>query len=315
MKLAYYEENNYHTEIFGTFLYYAFLNNIQITVFNDNDKSGYISYYKNIHNFDLKMTCELEQLHTNFDNIIIGTSSSINNLKCIESSVSHKLIYVCHLLEDVNHPKNIVLTPLNKLNSNTHYVLPIHNFITNTVTHPKKKNIITLIGRFKDDNRNTKDIIETITKCPELNYEIHIYSRHKKFVPNSLFNLAKIYPARLKIYLKFNTTDLEKRITESKFLVTLATKNSWYHKDRLSGVIPLAFNYNIPLILDDELNKIYNFTSSVVYNESLMDKIQYITNMSDDEYIELIKRTYTEKNRILKENNLILFNLFQNTQL
>ena len=38
MKIAYYEENTYHTEIFGTFVEIFKKNNYDITIYNSLDK-------------------------------------------------------------------------------------------------------------------------------------------------------------------------------------------------------------------------------------------------------------------------------------
>ena len=314
MKIAYYEENNYHTEIIGVFLYYFFLNELSVTVFNDNDKSGYINYYKNIHDFELKKIKDIHEIYNEYDYIIIGTSYSIDNIKNIYPIIQNKIIFVCHLMENINIEDKrsnncIVLSPINKINNSCQYIMPIHNFISSH--HIKKKNILTLIGRFKDNNRDTKDIIKIISEHSDLNYEIHIYSRHIKFVPKILFELSKKYPDKLKIFLKVKMENLEKKIKASKFLLTLVSKNSWYHKDRLSGIIPLAFNYDIPLIMDKNLNNIYKFKSPIMYQDSISEIIKDISTISDNDYIDLVEKVKSEKKYIINQNNIVLNNLLK----
>lgn len=311
MKIAYYEENNYHTEIFGTFLYYLNVNRINVTVYNNSDKSDYINYYKKICDFELKNTDEILKDHPSFDYIIIGTSYSTEHIKDIYNDIKNKMIPVCHLMENINSDINcFVLTPLNTINNKCHYVLPIHNFITET-NNINKKNIFTLVGRFKDNNRDTADILFTLNKFKHLNFELHIYARHIKFIPKSLMEFSKLNPNKLKIFLKTKTNILEKKISESKYLLTLVSKNSCYHKDRLSGIIPLSFNYNIPLIMDKKLNQIYNFSSCLTYENSLSEIIEKATNISDNDYTDLVNQVKDEKINIINNNNLVLSKLLK----
>lgn len=302
MNIAYYEENNYHTEIMGTFLYYFREKGIMVTVYNNMDRSEYVQYFKKICNFELKKIDEFKKFHHTHNYIILGTSYSIEHIRDMYNHIKYKIIPVCHLKENINdNEKCIILSPINLINKNCNYIFPIHNFMNNCTE--KKANIFSLIGRFKDDNRDTQDLINTITKYHDLNYEIHIYSRHKKFIPKKIFELQSAYPNRLKIFLKIKMDMLEKRINNSKFLITLVKNNSCYHNDRLSGILPLAFNYNIPLIMDKSLNNIYKFESSIQYNNSLAEVIEYVTNINGIEYTNLVNKVALEKKNIIENNN------------
>ena len=306
MKVAYYEENNYHTEILGVFLYYCQMNTINMIVYNDSDKSEYIDYYKKIHNFELKKIDEIKKEYDEYDYIILGTSYSVDRIKDIYSKIYSKMIPVCHLKENiVSDQQCIILTPLNVKNASCNYILPIHNFNPDTSIQ-KKKNIFTLVGRFKDNNRDTDDLINSLSKCNSQNYEVHLYARHVKFIPKRIFEYSTQNPSKLKIFLKTKTAILEKRIKESKFLLTLVSKNSYYHNDRLSGVIPLAFNYNVPLIMDKNLNNIYGFSSCLTYDNSLSEILEYAIEMSEDVYNSKIKDVMCEKNIIVNKNNITL---------
>ena len=76
MKIAYYEENNYHTEIMGTFLNFFTKMGAEITVYNTKDMSATVSYFKQFSNFDLKPKTEMINDYNMYDKIFIGTSSS-----------------------------------------------------------------------------------------------------------------------------------------------------------------------------------------------------------------------------------------------
>jgi len=309
MKIAYYEENNYHTEIMGTFLE-PFLND-EIIVFNDIDKSGYVNWFKKQINFELKNTDDFINNYLNFDIIIIGTSTSfkfIDNNLVNTNLTKPKFFFITHIKED--HEKNInnngfVLTPLNKIN-NFNYILPINN-LYNSTNKVYNKITICLVGRFKDSNRNTDDLIKLLDNYNHLNFEIRIYTRHKKFIPNKILNLQNKYDTnKLKIFYKLSVEQIINSLNEITYFCPLSSKKSCYVKDRLTGMIPFSYNFNTPLLLDDETNNIYNLKTPIIYNNSLCEIIEKICYMDKNMYDKLILNIINEKQLIVKNNFKIL---------
>ena len=311
MKIAYYEQNNYHTEIMGTFLEYFTTNKgCEIVVYNSADKSSTVSYFNKFCNFALKPHTELASEHQLFDKIIIGTSSDCEDFIGRASGVDfNKVIYVCHLKSDIRpiYQNIIVLTPLNNL-PKTNYLLPIHNYITEIV--PRKKNILTIIGRFKDNNRDTADLVKLITNYNHLDFCVQIFSRVAKFVPKVLFELSATHPTRLRISLKTPSDKMDTYLRKSKFILPLVKKNSWYYKDRLSGSIALAYNYNVPLIMDKQLQNIYG-TDGIFYENSLSEIIETVVKMPDETYNELVTKFIYNKNQLIARNHLLMDGLVQ----
>lgn len=319
MKIAYYEENNYHTEILATFIepFITTINspNNSITIFNDSDNSDYISYFHKIIQFELKKINEFITIYDQFDIIIIGTSSSCSflcnqniNLDLIKS----KIYMISHLKEDIENVKrfkNIVLTPLNNCES-TNYILPINSLFTNKIKNYYPIITIGLVGRFKDSNRDTKDLINLITNYSHLDFKIKIFTRNKKFIPHELNQLQNKYPDKLKIYYKVTTTNLINQLKDINYFCPLSSKNSWYLKDRLSGMIPFAYNFNTPLLLDKLTNQIYNLKSPIIYANSLTDIIEQLCTKTKVDYDKLIDNLIDEKNEIAIKNNIILKELY-----
>ncbi len=267
----------------------------------------------------------MDKIHL-FDVIIIGTSNSFNyydDLKKLydNKKVKAKFLMINHLKEDIekynlvseidSYIKNIVLTPINKINSNISYILPINNLYGKNKEISFKTIKICLIGRFKDDNRNSNDLIKLINKYENLNFQIIIYTRHKKFIPDKLLKTQLNHKAKLIIHYKSSTNDIINSLNEITYFCPLSSKNSCYTKDRLTGLIPFSFNFNTPLLLDSETNNYYNLKSPIIYNESLCEIIEKICNFSEEHYKNILNDVINEKNKILHENKEILNRLFE----
>lgn len=312
LKIAYYEENKYHTEIMATFL--EPFPNSEIVVYNNRDMSDYVSWYKKFIKYDIKSINEFINDYNLYDIIFIGTSTKfqffndIYNINNINKKT--KIYLITHLKEELSLFKNcnnIVLTPLN-INDFSTFVLPINNLFSNTL---KTKNPISIgiIGRFKDTNRNTQDIINLVQSFNHLNFAIKIFTRHEKFIPKAILMLQNNFPDKIQIYYGLSTKKIIDSIHTINYFCPLSSKNSWYHKDRLTGVIPFSLNFNTPLLLDDDTNKIYNLNSAIVYENSLCEIIEHICNMNDNKYIELVESVVEEKINICNNNNITINNI------
>ena len=314
MKIGFYEENTYHTEILGTFIE-PFLENSEneFVVYNGLDKSEWVNYYEKIYKFEVKSHFDIIKDLNNLDKIIIGSSSSTSFFldkldKGILDSIKNKIFYVTHLKEELNiyeSKKTIVLSPLNKSDKNT-FILPINNSYK-IINKNKDKLIIGVIGRFKNDNRDSDEIINLIINNKDKDFAIYIFSRHIKFIPNKLFEIQKIYPDKLKFFLKKNTEYMVKIFNQIKYLIPLSNKNSIYYKDRLTGIIPLSYNFNIPLVIENNLADIYNINSCIKYNNSIQEVFNTLFTC---DYNNLLNNLIIEKNKIILNNNLILQKLF-----
>ncbi len=344
LNIAYYEENDYHTEILATFLEPVYKEeNIKIVVYNNRDKSDYVNYFRNIYNYEIRQNEILKDEYKNYDVIIFGTSSNISKFNIEEEEIKKgirekkiRIIMVNHLKEDLNNNKNknleeirenihnIVLSKINYTENLNHYILPLnnsYNYINKTINNKtinnktiNKKIILGLVGRFKDENRDVKDLMELIRYIEEqkMDIEIRIYARHVKFVPNELINKSK-ETNKIRIYYKVSMNELINRhIREINYFIPLIRRNSVYHKDRLSGAIPFGYNYRMPLIMDEMSNRIYGLKKVIEYKESMIEVIDKIRRISDEEYKKMVEEEEEERREIVDRNNRILKGLYRN---
>jgi hypothetical protein len=315
--IAYYEENEYHTEILATFLE-PFKNNknVKIIIYNNRDKSGYVEYFKNIYNYEVKQNELLNNDYMIFNIIIFGSKADIKKLSIENYNINTTLLFINHLKHDLQNTnniekiKNIVLTKINKINQNINYLLPLNDCYN--ITTIKNKNIIGLVGRFKDNNRDIKDLLNSIKYIIDNNIdiEIRLYSRHIKFIPNEIIEISKI-SNKVRIFYKISMDEMvKKHLNKIKYFIPLIKNNSVYHKDRLSGAIPFAYNYNIPLIIDEKTNQIYELKNVLQYKNSLIEILDTIQNINNDDYNKLLNNMINEKQEIVKNNNINLLKLY-----
>ena len=286
-----------------------------MTIFNDGDKSDFVTFYQKYYKYNIKSTDELfdENEYNKYKYIVVGTGDDIIKLEKIYSNIKDKIVTIYHILGNINHfhNKNIVLTPLNITPKSQNYVLPIYDTYEN-IDNNKQKNIYALIGRFKDGNRDTNELINIIKNNRETDFEINIYVRHKKFIPSCIFELSKEYPKKLKIFIGIKTLELEKNLKNTRFMISFISQDSVYHTDRLSGIIPFAYNFNIPLIIDKVTNNIYNFKSTLVYEHKVSEIFSDINNLNQEQYSIIVRKMIEEKKEIIKKNNIVLDSIFTN---
>ena len=88
-----------------------------------------------------------------------------------------------------------------------------------------------------------------------------------------------------------------------KYILPIAKKGGWFYWQRLTGSIPLAINLNIPLIIDENLAKIYGLENySILYKYSLDEIFNYVLNMQESIYYEYILKNVRYKREICKIN-------------
>ena len=128
---------------------------------------------------------------------------------------------------------------------------------------------------------------------------IGITKRHK-FLANN---------AKIVSFAGLSTEQMIKYLHHVKFILPLSKKGGWFYNQRLTGSIPIAINFNIPLVIEEKLATIYGVKDcSFCYQDTLEPLIDLITISKDDYYgkiLELVKY----KKRITKQNEMNFVNL------
>lgn len=285
-----------HTEIMGCFL--ELFQNYQIDIYyNQEDETNYLSYYKDLFEFRV---ITLEELYKNislYKLIIMNTAREISLLpKKIINLYQKKIAIVCH-----NHTESYPgyrTISLNPMLSADYYLLPIYQ--KNNEINSRKDNVLTIIGLSKNHSYRTKDVGDLFNLLEtKKNFKLNIITRKNIILEARL----KRYP-NVTLYQDLNTIELIRLVKESKFILPLAKTSGYspYHRNTLTGSIPLAINNNIPMIIDEKLNQYYGLEGNVTYEKSITEVIDFVLSIKENMYLELIKSVMLTKLRISGEN-------------
>jgi len=308
-----------HTEIFGTFLEIILNNNWDLTIYYNinSDEYSFLPYYMNLFekNFEIKGTNELCDDKDNYDYFIWTSSSDENYIpECFKSiEYSERSIYIQHQSahkKDYMY-KSICVSPVINLESLQTYILPIYKNYKKVhySFFQDKKVIFGIVGGIRTLkngkllDRDLEMIKKTIEKYPNENYEFYFFMR--KF---DWMWITKKYPflvknPKIRGFFGLKTKDLVEKLRVVKYVLPIAKKGGWFYWQRLTGSIPLAINLNIPLIIDENLAKIYGLDNySILYKDNLEEIFDSVLNMQDSVYYEYILKNVRYKREICKIN-------------
>ncbi len=128
-------------------------------------------------------------------------------------------------------------------------------------------------------------------------------------------NVVNYYPIKeldeyapiCKLYIDISSRKMMKLISKADYVLTLAKKNSSYHRNQLSGIIPLAVSIGTPLMIDKDLADIYGLSesNSLIYNFSGPNTIKntvlnVIENNTKSKYQNIKKSLLRYRDKMIK---------------
>jgi hypothetical protein len=306
MKIALFQGKPQHTETFGAFIEIILKNKLPIKLFdiyyNFNDIISYVDYFRTIYDginniYDYKL---FENNIENYDVIIMTTSLDLLGHD-IAKKYRNKIIFVNHL-KTHNRPYmklNLVFSPFlcEQMNTNSisNYMLPLYK---TKIEQKIKKNIILVIGNlfFRDMN--------FIKKLNDFHYSVVVVTRNI-ILAKQLQNYDNII-----VHHNIRVTDLFEIISECKYILSVPINDGEYYHSRFTGEIALAINHNIPLIIPTQLNKIYNLTGVIQY-DNYDNMINKLIHCPKSRYDQLVDQIVQLKNIKIAQNKKI-FNEYVN---
>jgi hypothetical protein len=308
-----------HTEIFGTFLEIILNNNWDLTIYYNihADEYSFLQYYMNLFQtkFEIKSPHQISEDKDQFDYFIWMSSSDENYIPDFFKTLEYadKSIYVQHQAAHMKEYmyKNIVVSPVIKLDNMQTYILPIYKNYKEMhyIVSENQPIIFGIIGGIrtlkngKTLDRNLDLVKSTIEKFPNENYEFHFYMRKWDWMW-----ITKKYPflvknSKIKGFFGLKTNDMIDKLRSVKYILPIGKQKGWFYWQRLTGAIPLALNLNIPLIIDEKLAKIYGLEDfSILYKENFTEILLDILKMDNSEYHEYILKSVKYKKKIYKMN-------------
>ena len=327
-KFAIYQKGPRHTEIIG-FLINCLQNisqNCHIDIYNNTDEcKNWVEFYSLLFNIPDENRFDSELIYQNYSQYDLIISTTLTDTLHIPDC--DKILYIAHVRSHIFLPfmkKRLTLSPLTAtVCSVADWTLPVFE-VNNSFEPIPKPQKFGIVGRPFQHFRNMADIIELI-KAPHqeafsiefIGMSLHIDRTLEALGVSSSFNQDDVKPMILNmkkdlIDLNFNrnlpTVQYIQRLMQCKFLLTTVQEGEFYHKDRLTGTIPLAINFNIPLIIDQKTANIYSIdnTMAIIYDKSLLEVIEYALAIPDEEYFDLIRNMRKYKSQHVAKNITVL---------
>lgn len=318
-----------HTEILGTFYEIILKNKWDLTVFFDleDDNYTFIPYYNKLFNYTIPIRKgrDFESEMDNFDFLIFASSSDDCRFQeyMRNPNISHKCIFVHHQAIHIKPYmiRNISVTPLvtnDHLNSTvSQYILPVYKSYKAIHWKPiSNKVIFAVIGAIRGVNsgktvdRDLNLVQEVLNAYPEGNYEFWFFMRKNDWAWIARKHKWLRENKRVVAFPGLKTENMIKVLHQAKFILPLAKKKGWFYWERLTGSIPLAVNFNIPLLIDRELAAIYGLQDcSMCYENSILEIYENLIKMSDDNYYQYIVKIVKYKKDICKQNEKNFFDI------
>ena len=147
---------------------------------------------------------------------------------------------------------------------------------------------IVVVGITEDRSQN-KDITGLI-ELIESGFPVTIISRT---IPSNI----PIY-SNVDVFVSFNVEQMVEYLTQNNAIIwSMCRPNSEYHKNSITGAIPLAISCNVPLILDRQMKQLFDNIPSISYTSSIMEIIPHIYYLIDN--LDIQYRKFMNKQYIL----------------
>lgn len=314
--------SNKHTEIFGTFIEILKKYDWPLTIYYnlESDEYTFLKYYEKIFGkLDIR---PISELNYDLDLFIIASSSDYkNNANAIEQ-IAHKSIFIHH--QKFHHrpfmKKTITVSPVIQTTemSVNEYILPVYRnykHIHYKSSYSSSKTVFAVVGGIRihtngvPTDRDLTQLRHFIEAHPDDNYEFWFFMRKWDWIGISKRHKFLANNPKIIGFAGLTTEQMIKHLHHVKFILPLSKKGGWFYNQRLTGSIPIAINFNIPLVIEEKLAAIYGLENcSFCYQDTLEPLIGLITISKDDYYgkiLELVKY----KKRITKQNEMNFVNL------
>lgn len=320
MKLLLIQPSWDHSEIVGSIFNYCKKSENELTIIYNWGKpeGNYMDYYINLFNLEVrKINYRSPKYHIKefkkADFVIFIDEVHLKKFlsKRVYQEMINKYFTFNHVSKTI--PYNIKVLTLGLVPYQR--CVNEKKFLINSYFNPKDENLKIKLNSGKKKYlivgtpkyRRIPFLEKLSNEVDNLNIEINYVLRE---------NLEIKFNRYVNILTNVSTENLIELIKESDYIITLFEKNSVYHNNRISGIIPFAISFGKPIIMDREFSektKIFDDKRLVYYNSYLNFKKKIIesVNLTDLEYEKMVNETMKYRDLKITEQYLNFHLLFK----
>jgi hypothetical protein len=309
-----------HSEILASLLYFIKQSNHQVKIIYDwsHPEGNYLDYYIELFGFEENVKINYRSPKYHIQDVVKANKvifvDEIHLKKFLSKGVYlemiHKYYTINHLTKMIPYEIKVLslgIVPFNRcINQN--------KTLINSFYNPKDENI--------KKNLNSGKIKYLIVGTPKFR-RINFLEKLSEEVDN--LNIEINYVVRQELDVKFkkyvniltnvSTNNLIELIKDCDYIITLFNKNSVYHQDRISGIIPFAISFGKPVIMDIEFSELIKIPTDkrLIYNNSFLNfkkKIIESQNIDENDYTKMVEEIIKYRDIKITEQYLNFHLLF-----
>lgn len=290
----------FHYEMFGYVIDYCKARNARLTIYSESkNENGWFDLYKTMFS-DYPVTIKN---YRDFEPSVCDNSNALFLLTDEDYTFKNEwftiikipIITIDHLdsLRRSNSPFNIGTRPF-PARQYLPYVIPTFNLKDANDKKrmiSKHKNFVIIGGQ--DNSTDMKILKIIINSNPEA--QVHVIGRKIDKRISSFPNVI--------VHQNCDATTMYELCYKSQYILLCKSLDSQYYKKIMSGSIPIAFNTGCMLVIPEEFNTLYNFSSALTYNQS--DK-NIVLPLDVD-----IDKVYAERHKLIQHRDMIFNNIIK----
>ena len=297
-KILIYQHEDYHSEISGIILQNCSLFDVDVYYPKMKSTNNCFGYYSKIFNKKINYVTGNINIKS-YHRIFFLTDKEIVKIKH-DNEDKKKMIAFRHIntSEKKNHMDYFSISFLKMIHANL-CMLPVYEICNNI---KKRRNIISVVGNMSSPVVRDLDGILAVIEDEFIkkNYHLHIYTR--KIEKN--FEEKVSHMDNVKIHINYASETLIENVRTNKFLLTADT--DYYRKvgpnqGVMTGIIPLGLNNEVPIILSNDLDKIYNLQGTIKYS-NMKGIVDVLKHMDDLKYNKILRDFIDGKKKIIEKN-------------
>lgn len=277
---------NYHTEILGVFMHLLKQHNLYL--YHPHTQTSNFSYLQHYEKaLQVKVNTVRVVVPSKYDIIIFLTAREAPQFRQINRKHNHnKVRAICHCVGDITPQfHNVALSPLLKLPFIVPFAPDQRSMVKALTTWPPRRLELVAIGWSSSNHAHkTYDQVETFMRqLPSMCFLTIFASRNVPAMSNKIKTLPRV---KLIINAKANT--LMAAAQRAHFILTLDKLGGFYHTQGLSGAVPIALRFAVPLLCTVKLASIYKLKGALTYKRNLNECCEELSNMTLTTYQQLL---------------------------